>query len=72
MCGEFLSIKEGKTEEIQMIKFRKQCPACRNAIVHLEDTEMNMYVVVCGFCAKKYRIPIDDYHSVLKQVEYEV
>ena len=71
MC-EYLSIKEGRTEEIQLIKFRKQCPSCRNAISHFGDSEMNLFIVACSFCGKKYRIPIDDYHSVMKQVEYEV
>jgi|GEM_PF-3178988 len=71
MC-EYLSIKDGRTEEIQLIKFKKQCPTCRNAICNFGDSEMNLFIVTCGFCTKKYRIPIDDYHNVMRLVEYEV
>lgn len=72
MCGDFLSIKEGKVEAIQLIKFKKQCPHCGNAIGHFEDTEMNLLTVICGFCGKKYRIPINDYADVPRLVEHEV
>ena len=71
MC-EYLSIKEGRTEEIQLIKFMKQCPYCKNVIAQFGDTEMNLLTIACGFCGKKYRIPIDDYTHVQRLVEREV
>ena len=72
MRGEFLSIKEGRTEEIQLIKFRKQCPYCGNSIGLFEDTSMNFLTVTCGFCGKKYRISVDDYSDVPRLGEHEV
>lgn len=73
MEEEYLSIKDGKEEEIKLIKFKKQCPYCKEAgtcsAAEIIDPARNVYEISCSKCGREFRIPVDDYNSFQYMVE---
>lgn len=68
MEEEYLSIKDGKLEEIKLIKFKKQCLYCKEEgtcpDAYIIDPATNVYETRCSKCNIKFRIPVDDYNSI--------
>ena len=68
----FLSIKDGKENDIKMIKFKKQCPYCKKEKTcngrHI-DLATGVFEINCSNCHRTFRIPIDDYNNVQGMTE---
>jgi hypothetical protein len=69
----FLSIQDGKEEEIKLIKFKKQCPYCREgktcSAAEIIDPVRKVYEIRYSKCGREFRIPVDDYNGVNYMVE---